>query len=28
LDRVGIELNRPVPEFWQVSSPPADWHQS
>ena len=28
LARVGIELNRPVPEFWQVSSPPADWHQS
>jgi hypothetical protein len=28
LARVGIELNRPVPELWQVSSPPADWHQS
>jgi len=28
LARVGIELNRPVPEFWQVGSPPADWHQS
>jgi hypothetical protein len=28
LARVGIELNRPVPQFWQVSSPPADWHQS
>jgi hypothetical protein len=26
--RVGVELDRPVPEFWQVSSPPADWHQS
>ena len=28
LARVGIELDRPVPQFWQVSSPPADWHQS
>ena len=26
--RVGVELDRPVPEFWRVSSPPADWHQS
>lgn len=28
LARVGVELDRPVPQFWQVSSPPADWHQS
>jgi hypothetical protein len=26
--RVGVELDRPIPEFWQVSSPPADWRQS
>jgi hypothetical protein len=28
LARVGVELDRPDPEFWQVSSPPADWRQS
>ncbi len=28
LARVGVELNHPVPQFWQVSSPPADWRQS
>ena len=28
LARVGIELDRPVPQFWQVSSPPLDWRQS
>jgi len=28
LARVGVELDGPVPEFWQVSSPPADWLQS
>lgn len=28
LSRVGIELDRAVPQFWQVSSPPADWGQS
>ena len=28
LTRVGVELDRSVPEFWQVSSPPADWRQS
>jgi len=28
LGRVGVELDRPVPEFWQVSSPPADWRTS
>ena len=28
LARVGIEFTRPAPEFWSVSSPPADWKQS
>ena len=25
LARVGIEFNKPAPEFWLLSSPPADW---
>jgi hypothetical protein len=28
LARVGIEFTRPAPDFWSVSSPPADWKQS
>ncbi len=28
LTRVGVELDRPVPEFWQLSCPPADCRQS
>ena len=28
LARVGIEFTRPAPEFWSVSSPPADWKKS
>jgi hypothetical protein len=25
LANVGIEFTRPAPEFWSLSSPPADW---
>jgi hypothetical protein len=28
LARVGIEFTRPAPDFWSVSSPPADWKKS
>jgi len=28
LARVGIEFTRPAPEFWSISSPPADWKLS
>lgn len=28
LAKVGIEFTRPAPEFWSVSSPPADWNIS
>ena len=27
LAKVGIEFARPAPEFWSLSSPPADWNQ-
>jgi hypothetical protein len=26
LSRVGVEFTRPAPEFWSISSPPADWN--
>jgi hypothetical protein len=25
LTRLGIQFNRPAPEFWSLNSPPADW---
>jgi hypothetical protein len=28
LTQVGIELDRPSPEFWPVSEPPTDWMAS
>ncbi len=28
LAQVGIEFARPAPEFWLISSPPADWAAS
>jgi len=28
LAKVGIEFTEPAPEFWSISSPPADWNLS
>jgi hypothetical protein len=28
LAKVGIEFSQPAPEFWSISSPPADWNVS
>jgi hypothetical protein len=27
LAKVGVEFREPAPEFWSVSSPPADWER-
>lgn len=26
LAKVGFQFNKPAPEFWAISSPPADWN--
>jgi PilZ domain len=28
LSTVGVEFERPSPEFWPVLTPPADWHRN
>jgi hypothetical protein len=27
LSQVAVEFSKPSPEFWPLSSPPADWHK-